>query len=178
MKYNPAIHHRRSIRLRGYDYSQSGAYYLTICTYKRKCIFGEIVDGTMVSNECGKILDYCWSDLPNHYHHIKLANHVIMPNHFHGIVIISVGAGYKPAPTETEPAPTDPQTTHALPEIVRGLKTFSARRINEYRNTPGIPVWQRNYYEHIIRDEESLARISKYIVENPARWGKDINYGK
>ena len=157
-------HHRRSTRLQGYDYSQAGAYFVTVCAKDRVCLFGDISDGRMRLNDWGRIVEVAWFDLPNHYANVGLGAFVVMPNHVHGIVII-VGAGLKPAPTE-KPAPV-------LSEIVRGFKTFSARRINERRRTPGVPVWQRNYYEHIIRGEESLRRIEQYIVENPVRWALD-----
>jgi len=127
MKYDPNVHHRRSIRLRGYDYSQAGAYFVTICTQNRKCLFGEIVGVEMQLNDAGKILQMTWDALPNHYPHIELDECVVMPNHFHSIIILAnVGAGLKPAPTR-----------HGLPEIVRALKTFSSRRINELRQTAG-----------------------------------------
>jgi putative transposase len=112
-----------------------------------------------------------WNDLPNHIANIALDEFIIMPNHVHGIIRIKDGAGLEPAPT-----------THnisikitALPEIVRQFKTFSAKRINIVRQSPGIPVWQRNYYEHIIRDEQSLYRIRKYIRNNPVKWADTAN---
>jgi len=104
------------------------------------------------------------------YNHIKLDEYVIIPNHIHGIVIINddVGAGLKPAPTSMK--------RHGLPEIVRGFKTFSSRRINQYRNTPGQKLWQRNYYEHIIRNDDELNRIREYIINNPLEWEMDRNH--
>lgn len=165
MKFDPKIHHRRSIRLQGYDYSQSGAYYVTIVTHGRECLFGEVVNGAMQLNEYGKIVEFTWNDLVNHVNGIELDVFVVMPNHVHGIVVI-VGAGSEPAPTPNKP----------LSEIVRQFKTFSARRINDLRNTRGIPVWQRNYYEHIIRDEKSYQRISEYIINNPVQWQQDELY--
>jgi len=174
MKYDTEIHHCRSIRLKGYDYTQIGLYYITLCCQNRECIFGEIFNGEMVLNEYGKIVDKCWRDLPIHYQNIQLDYFVIMPNHFHGIVIIDtiVGAGFKPALTNTDkPAPTN----HGLSEFIRALKTFSSKQINQIRNTPGISVWQRNFYEHIIRDEKSLENIRNYIVNNPADWDDDEN---
>ena len=164
---NPGKHRRRSIRLQGYDYSREGAYFVNMCTYNRACIFGQIVDGEMMINEFGKIIKSVWSDLPRHYPDIKLDVFAIMPNHIHGIIFI-VGAGFKPAPTGKNRA-----KCHPLSEIIRGFKTFSARRINEIRNLSGAHVWQRNYYEHIIRNEGELNRIREYIVNNPARWQFD-----
>lgn len=213
MTYDPEKHHRRSIRLKGYDYTQPGAYFITICTQGRECLFGEIIDGEMHLDEAGQIVVQTWQDLPNHVSNVQLDAFVVMPNHVHGIIIItdrtcmvgsgsvgsgsvgagSVGAGSEPAPTTTTgPGPTagsgpaagpgsvgaglEPAATrssHGLPEIVRQFKTFSARRINELRGTPGTPVWQRNYYEHTIRDEFSLSRIRQYIAENSVRWDAD-----
>lgn len=98
MKFDPKIHHRRSIRLKGYDYSQAGAYYVTIVAYGRECLFGEIVNGEMRLNEYGKIVERAWFDLPKHYPHIELGTFCIMPNHVHAVIII-VGAGLRPAPT-------------------------------------------------------------------------------
>jgi putative transposase len=106
-----------------------------------------------------------WNELPNHYPCVTCDTFVVMPNHIHGIIVVRdtiVGAGLKPAPTR-----------HGLPEIIRGFKTFSARRINDLRESPGIPIWQRNYYEHIIRNEEELARIREYTANNPLQWEND-----
>ncbi len=173
MTDDPAIHHRRSIRLRGYDYSQAGAYFITICTHNRECLFGAVGAGSkpalssikpaqspdsMVLNEYGEIVKDTWEDLINHVDGIELDAFGIMPNHVHGVIVF-IGAG-----------------KHTLSEIVRQLKTFSARRINRKRGSQGLPVWQRNYYEHIIRNEDDLARIREYIANNPANWQSDENY--
>ena len=123
------------------------------------------------------MVEITWNELPGHNDNILLDVFSIMPNHFHGIILI-VGAGSKPARVSAdeenraglEPAPT------GLPEIVRQFKTFSARRINKIRNSSGIPVWQRNYYEHIIRNEPELNKIREYIVNNPLNWETDENY--
>ncbi len=160
---------RRSLRLPGYDYSQPGAYFLTICVRGRTPVFGDIVNGEMIFNEYGKIVLQCWNKLPEHYPYVVLDAFAVMPNHVHAILLIIgpdlqyVGAGLKPAPTNTKP----------LSEIVRGFKTFSSRSINLVRGTPGQPLWQRGYYEHIVRDEESLHRIRDYIATNPLRWHLD-----
>jgi putative transposase len=191
MKFDPKIHHRRSIRLKGYNYSQAGAYFVTIVAWRREMLFGEIVDGEMVLNDFGKIVISAWFDLPNHYRHAELGAFVIMPNHVHGIILlndnrrggspISGGtnlpdeshAGKESSPTK-QTRPYDPiKPRHGLPEIVRAFKSFSARRINKLRHTEGIPVWQRNYYEHIIRDERETDRITQYIDSNPLRWADD-----
>ncbi len=207
MTNTPATHHRRSIRLRGYDYSQAGAYFITICTHNRECLFGAVGAGSkpalvrikpalpsnnraglepaptqpnlMVLNEYGEIVKDTWEDLINHVSGIELDAFVVMPNHVHGIIVITRAgfikhrAGLIQGRAGLKPAPTD---THALPEIVRQMKTFSARRINKNRGTPGVPVWQRNYYEHIIRNEDDLNRIRGYIANNPDNWQSDENY--
>lgn len=170
-------HNRRSIRLQGYDYSAAGAYFVTVCVKNRECLFGEIVDAEMRLNDAGRIVHDTWFALPDHYTGVETETFVVMPNHVHGIIVlndcdvraddIDVGAGFKPAHTTTT------KRRHGLSEIVRGLKTFSARHINALRQTPGIALWQRNYYEHIIRNEDSLDRIRAYIADNPARWACD-----
>ena len=188
-------HQRRSIRLQGYDYAQAGAYFVTICTQGRASLFGDVFEDEMRLNTTGWMVHAGWVGLPDHYAGVELDTFVVMPNHFHGIVVIAddqngVGAGLKPArtgvdsagsdlvgaglkPARTKPAPTTGGRRHGLPEIVRGFKTFSARRINESRQTPGVSVWQRNYHEHIIRDEASLCRIREYILNNPLQWALD-----
>lgn len=180
MKFDPKIHHRRSIRLQGYDYSQSGAYYVTIVTHGRECLFGQVNNAEMRLNQFGQIVQRAWFDLPNHYPHVELGTFCIMPNHVHAVIVLNddgrggsilgdvgaghVGAGLRPAPTETR---------HPLSEIVRAFKSFSARRINVLRKTQGIPVWQRNYYEHIIRNDDEHNRIHLYIESNPVNWMED-----
>ena len=180
---------RRSIRLRGYDYARAGAYCVTICTQGRKCLFGDIVDDVMRLNDAGQVTRDAWDGLPEHYAGVELDAFVVMPNHVHGIVVLSdstqctVGAGLKPAPTGPDVTDVDVLDTaesqpvamhrHGLSEIVRAFKTFSSRRINEMRNVSAVPVWQRNYYEHIIRNADALNRIRKYIANNPARWELD-----
>ena len=191
MKYNPAIHHRRSIRLKGYDYSQNGAYFITVCAQNRECLFGEIEKGEMILNEYGEIIKFTWFDLTNNNRNVSLDFFVVMPNHVHGIAVIMnnenpVGAGSKPAPIRTDPVGTGaglegaglepaPTAGCGLPEIVRQFKTFSAKRINKLCNTPTTHVWQRNFYDHIIRSEDELTRIREYIINNPMKWDLDRN---
>jgi REP element-mobilizing transposase RayT len=170
MELHDKLHNRRSIRLPGYDYAQAGAYFITICSYDRLELFGEIIDGTMRLSEFGSVVKSAWDDLPSHYSHVITDAIIIMPNHIHGIVVL-VGAGLKPAPTKAIES-MGPKK-HALPEIIRGLKTFSSRRINERRHTLGIPVWQRGYFEHVIRDDGSINRIREYIAQNPMHWDID-----
>ena len=163
-----------SKRLRKYDYSQPGAYFVTICTADRQCIFGEIMDGEMQLNKNGIIVAEQWAGLPSHHANVSLDEFVIMPNHIHGIICLSdtsqssVGAGFQPAHSSP---PT--KSNHGLPEITRGFKTYSSLTINRLRGTSGKPVWQRNYYEHVVRTENDLHAIRKYIVENPLKWELD-----
>jgi hypothetical protein len=155
MGFDLAKPQRRSIRLARYDYTEPGAYFVTVCAWGKKCLFGKVVDGEMQLNRWGESVRETWDRLPRHYPYVELDAFVIMPNHVHGIIFL-VGAGFKPAllgdPSADEattgrmraglkPAPT---TRHELPEIIRAFKTFSARRINERRRTPGIRLWQRN----------------------------------
>ena len=175
------LQRRRSIRLQGYDYRKAGAYFITTVTQGRTCLFGDVVDGEMVLNDVGRLVQAAWDELPHHYPHVELDAFVIMPNHVHGIIRI-VGAGLKPASTGLKPAtpfvraglkpaPTDKRAS--LSEILRAFKTFSARRINEHRCKSGQPVWQRNYYEHVVRSESALGRIREYIMNNPQHWSLD-----
>ncbi len=137
--------------------------------------FGDVINGTMRYSEIGRLTQAVWEGLPRHYPHVKMDVWILMPNHLHAILILAhalvhvprVGAGLKPAPTSKN-APR-----HGLPEIVRAFKTFSARRINAFRDTVGRPFWQRNYFEHVIRNDVDLNRIRQYIVDNPAEWVED-----
>ena len=176
MKYNPATHHRRSIRLKNYDYSQGGAYFITILTKDRKNLFGKVVDGEMKPNEFGDILTECWHWLVKHHVYVDLDEWVLMSNHLHGIIVIQDGLGRGGSRTALTPlAPAIPSTTKRKPlgRLVGAFKTVSTRRINELRRTEGFTVWHRNYYEHIIRSEKAMNRIREYIFSNPLRWEFD-----
>jgi putative transposase len=196
MTYDPAKHHRRSIRLKGYDYAQPGAYFVTICVRERECALGDVKDGKMALSDAGHIVQACWDDLPTHYPHVELDAFIVMPNHVHGVIVLVddttvVGAGLRPAPTgpaptgpaptgpaPTEPAPTEPAPTavakrHGLPEIVRAFKSFSARRINKMRDTADTSFWQRGFYERVVRSERELGAIRQYIIDNPLKWELD-----
>ena len=231
MKYNPDIHHRRSIRLKGYDYSQNGLYFITICTQNREHLFGTITNGQMALNPMGEIAHNEWFKTASMRPNIRLHEFIAMPNHIHGIIEI---IPTPPHPVRThcmrpldmpnhgqserlgrvQRAPTNAATTdnhgqsapghgqhagdivrahcmrpHDAPpitnnhgqraptvgDIVRGYKSAVTKRINEIRNISGVPVWQRNYHEHIIRNEIAYLRISEYIQANPRRW-QDDNY--
>ena len=172
MKYNPEAHHRRSIRLKGWDYSQAGAYFITICTQNRECLFGEIVDGEMRLNEAGNIARQCWDDIPIHFPHVDPDVFVIMPNHIHGIILIidtpPAGAkNFSPLPKTTRQC----GTSKTIGSIVRGFKIGVTKWMRN--STPVDDVWQRNYWEHIVRNESEMDRIREYIQNNPAQWELD-----
>jgi len=165
MAYDPDEHHRRSIRIKGYDYSRPGWYFVTICAHGYKCVFGKIAAGEMRLNRAGNIARECWEVLPRLYPHVNLDEWVIMPNHLHGIILIRDGrGGSRTAPTENR---------KPLGRLVGAFKTMSTKRINELRGAAGVALWQRNYYERIIRDEEELGGIRQYIRENPLRWDEE-----
>ena len=236
MKYNPDMHHRRSIRLKDYDYSRPGAYFITICTHNRECVFGEITVGKMTFNEFGKIANQFWVDIGNRFPNVELDEFVIMPNHVHGILVFtaSVGAGFTPARASAGRATTGRATAGrattgratagrattgratagratagrattgrattgrattgrattgratvgratarvapTLGQIVGAYKSVVSNeclKIYKSKNLYLGKLWQRNYYEHIIRDQNDLNRIRKYIMENPLKWRED-----
>jgi putative transposase len=218
MLYNSNIHHRRSIRLKGYDYSQAGLYFITICVQDRKCLFGKIVnafpDGAQMElNEWGSVAFQQWQKLPERFTNIELDVFQIMPNHMHGIIVLTdvVGAGFTPAPNTTKtpaqnntnipdhddaivnndnpvadetwagasPAPTG--NSKSIGDIVGAYKSLVANEClkifkQKYPGEMMGKLWQRNYYEHIIRDEQSYQRISDYIINNPVKWENDTFY--
>ncbi len=234
MPFDPARHHRRSTRLRGYDYSGAGIYFVTLCTLSRECLFGDIAGASMQPSKAGEIVQEEWLRSATIRSEIALDAMVVMPNHLHGIVIIQgVGAtGRSPAeaaPSQPadQPSPPATATAHAanyhpclrdvgatgrspaeaapsqperkadrdaclrdvgatgrsplqpgpakrsLGALIAGFKAATTKRINAWRGTPGNPVWQRNYYDRIIRDEDELWRIREYIANNPAQWAVD-----
>ena len=191
-KYNPKIHHRRSIRLKGYDYSQAGLYFITICVQNRACLFGEIKNGQMILNDAGKMMEAEWLNLKDRFPNIELNEFVTMPNHFHGILQI-VGAndgggqpqGIAPtiAPTgEPTTAPTGEPSAKTIGDMMDAFKSITTVAYIRGVKTLGWQPFdgkllQRNYYEHIIRDEKAYHNISNYIINNPAKWAEDTFYG-
>ena len=178
------MHQRRSIRLRDYDYAQSGAYFVTICTHDRACLFGEIVNDAMALNAMGDIAQRCWEAIPTHFPNVELDAFIVMPNHIHGIVLIIADQPASPTPPSVGAqqccAPTSPNANHkinvaprSLGAIVRSFKSAATKEINRLRSTPAAPVWQRNYYERIIRNERELHAVRDYIERNPQRWALD-----
>jgi REP element-mobilizing transposase RayT len=160
---------RKRLRMPGHDYAGAGPYFITAVTEGRLALFGDVINEHMRLSRYGAIVENCWADLVNHYSHLTLDEFVVMPNHVHGVMWLRDAgrAGLKPAPTNH----VRPQ--RGLSEIVRALKTFSAKRINELRGTPGVPVWQRNYYERVIRNEREVNAIRDYIGANPLNWQLD-----
>ncbi|MBI3610960.1 MAG: transposase [Nitrospirae bacterium] len=177
--YNPEIHHRRSVRLKGYDYSLVGAYFVTICTQNRECVFGKITDGKMEPNDAGRRVARWWAELNHKFPTIQTDESIVMPNHFHGIVIIGypdpVGAALRGRPPKTghphRGAPT-------LGDIVDWFKTMTTNDYIRGIKQSGWPqfekrLWQRNYYERVVRDDSEMHRTREYITGNPAGWLED-----
>ena len=185
MPYNPDVHHRRSIRLKGYDYTSPGAYFVTLLVQGRECLFGSVFDDAVTLTPAGMIVSVCCQQLLVSTK-TRLDAWVVMPNHFHAIVVIQPGKGEASAVSmlsaarvhSADVSPLHPIGTQpgSLGAIIQNFKSISTRRINRLRHTPGLPVWQRNYYEHIIRDDAELMRVRQYIQDNPRRWMDDEDY--
>ncbi|MDR1594513.1 MAG: hypothetical protein LBS43_08545 [Prevotellaceae bacterium] len=200
MPYSPAIHHRRSIRLKGYDYSQAGLYFVTICVQNRRCLFGKIENGEMILNDLGKIIENEWLNLKNKYPQIELDTFIIMPNHFHAILQIvrpdnTISQIARPDNAVSQIAHPDnavsqiahpdnviqkqgranpaPTNTTTLGNIIGYFKYQTTKKIDSPDK-----LWQRNYYEHIIRNEQAYQNIADYIIHNPAAWQKDKFYAE
>ena len=201
MSYNSNIHHRRSIRLKGYDYSQAGLYFITVCVYDRKCLFGKIENDEMILNEFGTIAYQQWETLHTRFINMELDVFQIMPNHMHGIIALTefvgatlavapdadgavadqnsvadqIGAGASPAPITTI---MKPKTIGDIVGAYKSLVANECLNIYKIKNETMGKLWQRNYHEHIIRDGQSYQRISDYIISNPKKWNTDKFYGK
>ncbi len=186
MPYDPDVHRRRSIRLKGYDYSQAGAYFVTICAEGRSAPFGSVVDGEMVPNAAGRMAQTIWEELPGRFPTMHCDCCVVMPNHLHAVVVLVgaplVGAphlhGNAPASVSpragTRPAPTGPR----LGDTIAAFKSLTTNEYARRVRSSGWPpfqgrLWQHNYYEHIIRTEAALDTIREYIAINPLRWHLD-----
>lgn len=185
-------HHRRSIRLPEYDYTSPGVYFATICVRERLCLLGDVIEGVMRLSAWGEIVHACWCAIPDHFPHVSLDAFVIMPNHVHGILVFHAEAIVQQAGTRTDvgaqhAAPLPPHARDStgrrpgvaagsLGAVVRSFKAAAARQVYAAPDPPDKPFWQRNYYEHIVRDEPDLDRIRTYIDANPARWANDSLY--
>ena len=167
--YNPDIHRRRSIRLREFDYSAAGGYFVTTCVHNRECLFGEVCDDVMVLNDAGGLVESVWNDLVKRFPTIELDAFVVMPNHVHFIVNI-VNAAIKDGEGQDR-AGRDRAPT--LDEIVRVFKSISAAQVNRLLSRTGQPLWQRNYYERVIRNDSELYGFRDYIIHNPLKWPDD-----
>ena len=172
MKYDPAKHHRKSIRLKGHDYTSPGAYFVTICVQGRACVLGEVMDGEMQLSDEGQIAAESWVWLEEQYPYVMVDAWVVMPNHTHAIITIhddSTGGsgtgGSRTAPTVVKRKP--------LGRLIGAFKTVSTKQINRMHNTPGARFWQRNYWEHIVRNQTAYQRIYQYIQNNSACWEDD-----
>lgn len=159
--FEGARRRRNRLRLRGYDYSSAGAYFVTIVTEGRLCMFGEVVAGEMRLNEAGEAVRQGWESLEERYRHVALDAFVVMPNHLHGVVVIDDSG----AESSTLRKP--------LGRLVGSFKTIMTQRVNDVLGTRGKRLWQRNFYEHVVRGQEDLDRIRDYIVGNPAAWDRD-----
>jgi putative transposase len=175
MTSSPAQSHRRSIRLQGYDYAQEGTYFVTIVTSGRECVFGEVVGGEMQLNRSGIIARDVWLQTATLRPNVEVDAFSVMPNHIHGIITMIRRGVLQYAPTTRNAISqlSDHSPSQTLGAIIRGFKGASTKLINVHRGTPGSPLWQRNYYEHIIRNERSMDNIRQYIDGNPLRWAED-----
>jgi putative transposase len=184
MNYDPTFHHRRSIRIPDYDYSQPGKYFITLITKHRECTLGKVIFGKNQLNEAGKIVASIWKSLPERYPQIDLGESVVMPNHFHFVITIQPGKSVVPIENEGQNIynmggfhnPVKDQYDRrrmTIPLVVGYLKMNSAGRINSLTGCSGSSVWQRDYYEHIIRDEVEDRHITEYIRHNPVHWEED-----
>jgi len=187
MNYNPALHHRRSIRLKGYDYSQAGLYFVTICCRDMVCRFGKIENGEMILNAAGEIVRNEWIKSVEIRKEIEIHEYIVMPNHFHAIVEIVGANGIRPDDDGIRPDDNavnmgvcvnkgvchtplrSPSKT--LGALVRGFKSSVTKQL-------GFSVWQRNYWDNIIRNEQSYQHIENYIINNPIKWENDRFYTK
>lgn len=191
-RFNPQKHHRHSIRLKEFDYSQAGAYYVTIVAWQRQCLFGEIMKGEMKLNPYGKIVQKWWNEIPKRFHIVGTSAFIVMPNHVHGIIIIhdnrrgtvpvpkneanfnNIQSSHENDETGKSGGETPPLRVPTLGQIVAYFKYQSSKEMNALDSTGTITkFWQRNYYEHIIRDEQDMQNKTDYIESNPMMWDED-----
>lgn len=177
LRYNRAIHHRRSIRLKEYDYSQEGAYFVTICTWNRECLFGDIVNGEVLLNEYGRVVEEYIDGIKERFDNVHIEEFVVMPNHLHGIIMIeqSVGIIHELSLQASFAERCKQRRKMLLPKIIGWFKMNTSKSINQMRDSEGRPVWQKNYYEHVVRNEKELRSIQEYIINNPLQWDLDEN---
>jgi len=180
MQDNPE---RKQLRLKKYDYTQEGAYYVTACTRNRECLFGDVRDGKMELNEYGKIVKKEWYKTGEIRKNIELDEFTVMPNHIHGVIIVA--EEYNNMGTCNVPLRRAPQrnrekfgcsVSNSISTIIKLFKASTTKQINQTRNTSKKPIWQRGFYEHVVRDEEDLNRIREYVIYNPMKWEEDKYY--
>jgi putative transposase len=166
--------YRQSIRLSGYNYTQPGAYFITICTHEHHLIFGRIANDSVLLNPLGKIAQACWLEITQHFAFTEISTYVIMPNHIHGIIVINNSDG------EQELAPQDvgnesfgKPVSRSLPTIIRSFKSAVTKRVNTIPGERASDLWQKGYYEHVIRGEKEWVCIGEYILSNPMKWTTD-----
>lgn len=181
------LHHRRSLRLRGYDYAAAGAYFMTICTQGRACLFSEVVEGTMVLNPAGEMVEWWWRELPNKFPTVAIDSYVVMPDHFHGLLLFvgaplrgspdfpgseQIGRPHRAAPTPEE---TDGPTLGGVMVWFKTMTTNAYIRGVNQQGWPPFPgrLWQRNYHERIVRNDAELTAIREYMDGNPTTWTDD-----
>jgi REP element-mobilizing transposase RayT len=189
IKFDPKIHHRHSIRLQGYDYSQVGAYFVTIVTWQREFLLGEIVNGEMMLSLYGEIVQKWWLEISIHFQNVETGAFAIMPNHIHGIIFILAGRGTVSVPEEDGQnsisqnkdmsgenlgGETPPLRKPTLGQIIAYFKYQSTKEMNTVENAGVVTkFWQRSYYEHVIRNEKDLQNKTDYIEANPLLWDED-----
>ena len=187
MPYDPHKHHRRSVRLKGYDYSQAGAYFVTICTHRQQPLFGVIVDGQMRLSLLGQLVYAEWQQTAVVRPNVYLDAFVVMPNHLHGIIVIflnddeaaihegvAVGATWRVAPTMMNaPEAKGSLQKGSLGAIVGQFKSAVTKQYRRLPDSDDSPIWQRNYHDQIIRNERHLTAVQQYICNNPANWAAD-----
>jgi putative transposase len=193
MKPDPQNHRRRSIRLKGYDYAQPGAYFVTICTQGNVCVLGDIIGEVMHLSQCGQIAHDFWMDIPTHFSNVEVNSWVVMPNHVHAIIVIKemwdkntgdmvqggAARDRKNLRGETQGGETPPLQEivyPALGQIVAYYKYQTTKRINMIDHHSGATFWQRNYYERIIRNDPEWKKIWQYVQINPTQWLEDQMY--
>jgi putative transposase len=170
MTANKDLPNRRTPRRQGYDYSAAAIYFVTIGTRARRMIFGQVENGQFIPNRFGQAVQAVWLQLPRHYARVQLDSFTVMPNHVHGVLaLIDPGAGLRPARSAAR---------HGLSEIIRAFKGFSSRRLAELDHSLRGMVWQRGFYDHIVRNSDDLTNVRRYIFNNPAKWEFDIENTK
>jgi REP element-mobilizing transposase RayT len=182
---DPEKYNRHSIRMKGYDYSLPGAYFVTLISFHTEYLFGEVKNGELLQSDIGGLIKDCWMGLPIFFEHIRLDEQVLMPNHLHGIIIIDTALGKGEAFSDIEPIEVEAESENASPlrprgtqpgllgAIIQNFKSVSTRMANKRYFEPGNKIWQRDYYERIIRNERELNAIRQYIRDNPLNWDLD-----